>query len=73
MMLFMWREAWRGALAGFLLGGVAALGFGLLGFFGNWLFPGDTAVFGALAGGVIGFLFGDGFVEWLKSWWYWLI
>ncbi len=62
-----------GVLLGALVG--AGLGLGVCVYIieGTWLFTGDTVLFGVIICGVLGFLFGEPFIDWLKEnwWWFW--
>jgi ABC-type proline/glycine betaine transport system permease subunit len=61
-----------GTLIGGLIGGGMGLGACMFIFEGTLLFPGDTVLAGALICGLLGLVFGEGFIEWLKENWWWL-
>lgn len=68
------EDQFGNALAGACLGALAGagLGFGAAMFLFDspFFFPGDTALFGAVACGVMGYFLGAGFIDWLKeNWW----
>lgn len=65
------RNVTTGVLLGALIGGGIGLGACMLIFDEAPLFTGDTVLAGALLCGTLGFLLGEGFIEWLKeSWWH---
>jgi len=60
-----------GVLLGAVVGGGIGLGACVFIFDEPPLFTGDTVLIGATTCGVLGFLLGDGFIEWLKeNWWH---
>lgn len=60
-----------GVMLGGLIGGSVGLGACIFIFEEPPFFTGDTVLTGALACGVLGYVRGEGFVEWLKEgWWY---
>jgi hypothetical protein len=69
-MNFMWREGLKGLWVGALLGGLFGLSFTL--FYGSkpFLFLGECIVLGAFVCGLLGFLMGETFFEWLKENWF---
>jgi ABC-type nitrate/sulfonate/bicarbonate transport system permease component len=69
-MRFMWGQGLKGLLVGVPLGGLAGLGVCMWLIDGTLLFPGDTMLFGAILCGVLGFLYGETFFQWLKDNWY---
>ncbi len=69
-MNFMWNEGLKGLLFGGLIGGLAGLGVCVWLISGTLLFPGDTILAGALICGVLGFLYGEVFLDWLRNNWY---
>ncbi len=72
-MRFMWGEGAKGLWVGMLLGAFAGLGVCMWLIQGTLLFPGDTMLFGAIICGILGFLFGETFFEWLKERWHWFV
>jgi hypothetical protein len=65
-----WEHGAKGLLYGGLMGGMMGLGVCMYLIEGTWLFPGDTIAIGALVCGILGFLFGEVFIDWLKAnWW----
>lgn len=69
-MRFMWGQGLKGLLVGAPLGGLAGLGVCMWFIDGTLLFPGDTMLSGAILCGVLGFLYGETFFQWLKDNWY---
>lgn len=72
-MRFMWGEGAKGLWVGALAGGLVGLGVCMWLIEGTRLFPGDTILFGAIICGVLGFLMGETFFEWLKERWHWFV
>jgi hypothetical protein len=68
---FDWRNGFKGLFVGAFLGGFAGLGVCMWIIEGTWLFPGDTILIGAVVCGILGFLFGQRFFDWLSDWWHW--
>ncbi|MFO0924692.1 MAG: hypothetical protein U0905_19660 [Pirellulales bacterium] len=62
-----------GTLLGGLCGGGLGLGACMFIFDEPPFFTGDTILIGAMVCGVLGYLLGGGFIEWLKEnwWWFW--
>ena len=62
-----------GTLLGILIGGGLGLGACVYIFDEPPLFTGDTILFGAIVCGTLGYVLGEGFIEWLKEnwWWFW--
>jgi hypothetical protein len=68
----MWGQGAKGLWVGALLGALMGLGVCMWILRSTILFPGDTMLFGAIVCGILGFLFGDSFFDWLKDnlhWW----
>jgi len=72
-MQFMWGEGAKGLWVGARVGGLAGLGVCMWLIEGTLLFPGDTMLFGAIICGVLGFLMGETFFDWLKERWHWFV
>lgn len=67
-----WTNTLTGAFLGALVGSGLGLGACILIFEETLLFAGDTLLLGALICGVLGFVYGDEFIEWLKENWWWI-
>ena len=68
-----WKDTLLGTGLGALAGGGMGLGACMFIFDDPPLFVGDTILFGALICGVLGFLYGESFIDWLKEnvIWFW--
>lgn len=64
-------SAISGTFLGALVGGGLGLGVCVFVIEGTWLFTGDTVLFGAIICGILGMIYGEPFVDWLKENWDW--
>lgn len=62
-------NAISGIIYGAPIGGLMGLGICVFIIDGTWFFPGDTILMGATVCGVLGYFFGEPFIEWLKEHW----
>ena len=62
-----------GVFLGALAGGGLGLGACVYVIEGALLFTGDTVLLGAVAGGALGPIYGEPFIDWLSEnwWWFW--
>jgi hypothetical protein len=62
-----------GVILGALVGGGLGLGACTFIFERTLWFTGDAMLAGALVCGVLGFFWGEGFIDWLREnwWWFW--
>ncbi len=58
---------------GIFIGGGLGLGACMYVFEGTLFFPGDTVLVGAVVCGVLGYVYGESFIEWMEEnyWWFW--
>lgn len=61
----------KGLLAGAFVGGAGGLGVCIWLFADPPFFTGDTVLIGAVLFGLLGFLYGETFFDWLKEHWWW--
>ncbi len=69
-MFYRWRDGLIGACWGILIGGLGGVGVCTLLLTETLFFTGDTVLIGAAIFGVLGFLYGEPFLDWVKEiWW----